>query len=59
MKLQEGDVILTGTPQGVSRIVAGDKVQAKLTYPGTEGEVLDEYGFEVVDREGSAYEFKE
>lgn len=55
---QEGDLILTGTPQGVGRIVAGDKFQAKLTYPELDGEVLDEYEFEVVDRKG-LYEFKE
>jgi acylpyruvate hydrolase len=58
MKLEEGDVILTGTPQGVGKIVAGDKFEAKLTYPGVDGEVLDKYEFDVVDRQGSAYEFK-
>jgi len=58
MKLEEGDLILTGTPKGVSRMVAGDKFEAKLTYPGVDGEVLDKYEFDVVDREGSAYEFK-
>jgi acylpyruvate hydrolase len=55
--LQEGDVILTGTPAGVGAIVAGDKFEAKMTYPGLDGEVLDQYEFEAVDRKG-LYEFK-
>lgn len=58
MKLEEGDLILTGTPKGVSRMVAGDKFEAKMTYPGVDGDVLDQYEFDVVDRKGSAYEFK-
>ena len=53
---QEGDLILTGTPAGVGPIKAGEKFQAKLTYPGLKGEVLDEYSFDVVDRKGP-YEF--
>jgi len=59
MKLEEGDLILTGTPKGVGRIQGGEKFEAKLTYPGVEGEVVSEYEFECVDREGSTYEFKE
>ena len=55
---QEGDLILTGTPAGVGPLKAGEKFEAKLTYPGLEGEVLDEYSFDVVDRKG-AYEFSE
>lgn len=58
MKLEEGDVILTGTPKGVGRIVAGDKFEAKVTFPGEDGEVLDQYSFDVADRQGSSYEFK-
>ena len=58
MKLEQGDIILTGTPEGVGRVQAGDKFVAKLSYPGVEGEVLSEYQFEVVDRQGSEYEFK-
>ncbi|WWD00698.1 hypothetical protein V866_007633 [Kwoniella sp. B9012] len=57
MKLEEGDLILTGTPAGVGPIKAGEKFAAKLTYPGLEGEVLSEYEFEAVDRQGG-YEFK-
>lgn len=58
MKLEEGDVILTGTPKGVSRLVAGDKFEAKMTFPGEDGEALDKYEFDVVDRQGSSYAFK-
>lgn len=54
--LKEGDLILTGTPAGVGPVAAGDKFDAKLTYPGLEGEVLDQYSFDVVDRKGP-YEF--
>jgi acylpyruvate hydrolase len=54
---QEGDVILTGTPKGVGPITAGQKFAAKLTYPGLEGNVLDQYEFAVEDRKG-LYEFK-
>jgi acylpyruvate hydrolase len=53
---QEGDLILTGTPAGVGPLKAGEKFEAKLTYPGLKGEVLDEYSFDVVDRKGP-YEF--
>ena len=58
MRLEAGDVILTGTPKGVGPVVAGDKFSAKLSYPGTDGETLSEFEFDVVDRQGSAYEFK-
>lgn len=54
---QEGDLILTGTPAGVSEIKAGEKFEAKLTYPGLEGEELSSFSFDVVDRKGP-YEFK-
>jgi len=36
--LQEGDVVLTGTPAGVGPLVSGDKLEAKLC--GEKGEVL-------------------
>jgi len=49
-------LILTGTPAGVGPIKAGEKFEARLTYPGLKGEVLDEYSFDVVDRKGP-YEF--
>ncbi|MCX6667685.1 MAG: fumarylacetoacetate hydrolase family protein, partial [Euryarchaeota archaeon] len=30
MTLKKGDLIMTGTPEGVGEIVAGDKLEAKL-----------------------------
>jgi len=33
--LEEGDIILTGTPAGVSRIVSGDKLEGKIDQVGT------------------------
>ncbi|KAK4687263.1 acylpyruvate hydrolase, partial [Tremellales sp. Uapishka_1] len=54
---QEGDVVLTGTPKGVGPIKHGETFQASLTYPGVEGEKLDEIEFECRDREGG-YEFQ-
>ena len=35
MALKPGDIIATGTPEGVSRIVAGDKVEAGIDGLGT------------------------
>ncbi|KAL7419381.1 hypothetical protein Q5752_006219 [Cryptotrichosporon argae] len=57
MQLEEGDLVLTGTPAGVGALVHGDKVHAKLTYPELEGEVLSEFEFEARDRAGG-YAFK-
>ncbi|KAF5388953.1 hypothetical protein D9757_005048 [Collybiopsis confluens] len=55
MTLEEGDLVLTGTPSGVGPIAAGDEIQCVL---GTgEGKVLDELRFGVVDREGG-YQFR-
>lgn len=34
MTLQEGDVVLTGTPKGVGEIVPGDKLHSELLYNG-------------------------
>ena len=56
MKLEEGDVILTGTPAGVGPVKAGEKFTVKMTYPDLGGEVLSEYTMECVDRQG-VYEF--
>jgi len=33
--LEEGDMILTGTPAGVGRVVAGDRMEASITGVGT------------------------
>ncbi|CAD6576104.1 MAG: hypothetical protein TREMPRED_001579 [Tremellales sp. Tagirdzhanova-0007] len=37
MRLEEGDVLLTGTPKGVGPIGDGQSFEATLTYPGLEG----------------------
>ncbi|GAA6027021.1 hypothetical protein JCM8097_006046 [Rhodosporidiobolus ruineniae] len=55
MKLEEGDLLLTGTPQGVSQIKAGDKITAGLET--AEGESLSVLEHLVKDREGG-YTFK-
>ncbi|KAI3644593.1 hypothetical protein MP228_010757 [Amoeboaphelidium protococcarum] len=34
MTLEEGDVILTGTPSGVSQVVDGDRMHCTLSYKG-------------------------
>jgi 5-carboxymethyl-2-hydroxymuconate isomerase len=35
MTLEKGDLIFTGTPEGVSRVVPGDKIEASLKNIGT------------------------
>ncbi|KAG0240282.1 hypothetical protein B0O80DRAFT_481273 [Mortierella sp. GBAus27b] len=47
MKLQEGDVILTGTPAGVGPVRPGETVTCEL---GTNGKILSQLRFPVVDR---------
>ncbi|CAA7271033.1 unnamed protein product [Cyclocybe aegerita] len=56
MSLEEGDVILTGTPSGVGPIQPGDKIECALSQPN--GEELLKLNFEAVQREGG-YSFKE
>lgn len=34
MKLEQGDLILTGTPPGISRLKIGDEVECKALYSG-------------------------
>ncbi|BGO89652.1 hypothetical protein NBRC10512v2_001607 [Rhodotorula toruloides] len=55
MTLEEGDLLLTGTPKGVGPVVAGDKITAGLETQ--EGTVLDRLEHLVKAREGG-YEFK-
>ncbi len=57
MTLEEGDVVLTGTPKGVGQVVAGDVMTAGVSVDGKE---LDEGRIEVEvrDRDG-LYEFNE
>lgn len=57
MKLEAGDVVLTGTPSGVGPVVAGQTIHASLTYPGLEGKELSSFEIKVVDKDGG-YEFK-
>ncbi|KAJ2558342.1 hypothetical protein EV175_000838 [Coemansia sp. RSA 1933] len=47
MTLEEGDLLLTGTPEGVGPIKPGDRVVAGLEY---ENEELDTIEFEAVNR---------
>jgi len=56
MKLEEGDLILTGTPKGVGPIASGQTFEATLTYPDLDGEVLSQFSMECKNREGG-YEF--
>jgi len=50
MTLEEGDLILTGTPSGVGPLIPGDEIQCLLTDP--EGKELASLNFEAVQREG-------
>lgn len=57
MTLEKGDIILTGTPKGVGRVVPGDIMRAGLKVGGRE---LPEAKIEVeVQESTSTYEFKE
>ena len=49
MTLEEGDLVLTGTPAGVGPVVAGDKVECGLV-DGTTNEELQRITFGVRDR---------
>ncbi|KAJ3928135.1 MAG: hypothetical protein NXY57DRAFT_1022695 [Lentinula lateritia] len=55
MTLEEGDLVLTGTPAGVGPINAGDVIECALS--DGEGKNLAKLSFGVVDREGG-YQFK-
>jgi len=57
MTLEVGDVVLTGTPEGVGKISAGDKITAGLALP-TSFEQIATVNFDVIDREGG-YVFSE
>ncbi|THH23097.1 hypothetical protein EUX98_g8076 [Antrodiella citrinella] len=54
MTLEEGDLILTGTPSGVGPVAPGDHVECSLT--DAEGKELSALDFTAVSREGG-YEF--
>ncbi|EIM89640.1 uncharacterized protein STEHIDRAFT_108334 [Stereum hirsutum FP-91666 SS1] len=50
MTLEEGDLIITGTPSGVNLVAPGDKIEAGLEDAGTKKE-LAKLNFEAVSRE--------
>ena len=50
-------MVLTGTPEGVGKISAGDKITAGLALP-TSSEQIATLNFDVIDREGG-YMFSE
>lgn len=57
MALQPGDIVLTGTPEGVGPVVPGDKMRAGVRVGGKE---LEEGSIEIpVDESPSSYVFKE
>lgn len=49
MTLEEGDLILTGTPAGVGPIIAGDRIECALV-DVTTNEELERISFGVEDR---------
>jgi len=51
MTLEEGDVVLTGTPSGVGPVVPGDIFECSLSDLAT-GNELSSLRFEAVQREG-------
>ncbi|KAL9069247.1 MAG: hypothetical protein Q9161_005654 [Pseudevernia consocians] len=57
MKLEEGDIVLTGTPKGVGKVEVGDVMRAGLMVGGKE---VEEAGIEVgVEEKGGLYVFEE
>ena len=57
MRLEEGDLVLTGTPKGVGRVEVGDLMRAGVRVKGDE---VVEGGFEVgVEEKGGLFEYGE
>ncbi|EGN95676.1 hypothetical protein SERLA73DRAFT_113358 [Serpula lacrymans var. lacrymans S7.3] len=56
MALEEGDIILTGTPSGVGPISPGDSIECELADPSS-GKVLDTLTFSAETRQGG-YHFQ-
>lgn len=56
MTLEEGDLLLTGTPSGVGQTQDGDVMEAGLQLPG-ESRILAELKMKVKERQGG-YVFK-
>ncbi|KAF8304992.1 hypothetical protein DL93DRAFT_2089901 [Clavulina sp. PMI_390] len=57
MSLQEGDLILTGTPSGVGPVNAGDKITAGVANPDAPDSPVMTLEFDAVARPGG-YQFK-
>lgn len=57
MDIEEGDIVLTGTPKGVGSVGTGDVMTCGLVVDGNEIEEA-RMSVPVVDREGP-YQFKE
>lgn len=58
MTLEEGDLVLTGTPSGVGETKPGDEVHAGLQLPESEGsKILAELKLKVAQRQ-QGYVFK-
>ena len=53
MTLEAGDVLLTGTPKGVSAIQPGQRVHAGLQLPGSGSRILAELSLGVQERSGT------
>lgn len=53
--LQEGDLLLTGTPEGVGPVVAGENVSCSLKDEA--GKEIASLEFDAIDREGG-YHFQ-
>lgn len=56
MTIEEGDLLLTGTPKGVGPVKSGDEIRAGMTIPGQLGPVT-ELLLQVRDRQGG-FHFK-
>ncbi|KAI9758817.1 MAG: hypothetical protein M4579_002831 [Chaenotheca gracillima] len=57
MTLEEGDLVLTGTPKGVGQVKVGDKIQAGIRIGGRE---IEEGRIDVgVAEKGGLYDFQE
>ncbi|TPX67707.1 hypothetical protein SpCBS45565_g03591 [Spizellomyces sp. 'palustris'] len=53
MKLEKGDVILTGTPKGVGPVKAGQTITGGLELPGSGKDVIATFTFPVIGRPGT------
>ncbi|TFK46647.1 hypothetical protein OE88DRAFT_1687404 [Heliocybe sulcata] len=56
MTLEEGDLVLTGTPSGVGPLNPGDQVECHLT-DASSGKELSKLVFDAIERQGG-YQFK-